>query len=257
MLYRLSSRRKGIAVAAFRSYHLILSTLLLAATLAASTLLAACSSPSGEDVWFPTEADPVYTDEDGTTWGIDYNPPDAVEDFIFVSPDMVYSSNDDGVRGYVSKAENDAAIAEVVAAAGDAPGEYKAYVSLNLYAFLSDEVVGTTTFTAGSYRDYEKVEGTRNEWVPEWHLDTETTDDGLVWGWRGDAGEVDMEFVRATDTGEWGYIFDSDRYAAQEANFKARDEGVEDPTVMIDVVLFDSDVVVGQYAVTFFTPPVG
>ena len=230
--------------------------LFLAAALFSTLLLSACSQAQ-EDAWYPTEEDPVYTDENGTTWGIDYNPPDAEGDYIFVSPDMRLSGGDNSAVGYMNCAEQDAAMTEIADLFRGVPGHHQAYVSINLYAFLSDEVVGTTTFTAGYSEDYVKVEGTRNAWVPEWHLDTETTDDGLVWGWRGDAGDVDMEFVRSTDTGEWGYILDSDRYAAQEANFKSRDEGVEDPTVMIDVVLFGSDEVVGQYAVTLYTPPVG
>lgn len=223
--------------------------------LAASALLAACSGDG--DSWSPTEADPVYTDENGVTWGIDYNPPDAADEFVFVSPDMVLSGGDNGATGYMSWEEYNAATAEVAGEYRGIPGEHQAYVSVNLYAFLSDEVVGTSTFTAGYYEGYERVEGTRNGWTPESRLDTKTTEDGLVWGWRGDAGDVDMEFVRSTDTKEWGYILDSDRYTAQEANFKSRDEGAQDPTVMIDVVLFDSDVVVGQYAVTLYTPPAG
>lgn len=230
--------------------------LFLAAALFSTLLLSACAQDQG-NAWYPTEEDPVYTDENGTTWGIAYNPRGAPDEFTFVPPDMEFSGGDNGAVGYIDLAESEAAIAEVAEVFRGIPGQHQAYVSVNLYAFLSDEVVGTSTSVAGYYEDYVKVEGTRNAWVPEWHLDTTTTDDGLVWGWRDDAGDVDMEFVKATDTGEWGYILDSDRYAAQEANFKSRDEGVEDPTVMIDVVLFDSDEVVGQYAVTLYTPPVG
>ena len=228
----------------------------VAAALLFSLLLSACAQTQ-DDVWHPTEEDPVYTDENGITWGIAYNPPDDGEDFVYISPDMEFSGGDNGAVGYMNREENEAAMAEIAEVFRGVPGESQAYVSVNLYAFLSDEVVGTSTFAAGYYEDYVKIQGSRNAWVPEYHLDTMTTDDGLVWGWRGDAGDVDMEFVRATDTGEWGYILDTDRYAAQEANFKSRDDGVEDPTVMIDVVLFGSDEVVGKYAVTLYTQPVG
>ena len=235
--------------------HLLLFSIFALGVALVAALLLACTE--SDAAWVPSEEDPVHTDENGTTWGIAYNPPDAPDKFTFIPPDMEFSGGDNGAVGYINLAENEAAIAEVAEAFRGIPGQHQAYVSVNLYAFLSDEVVGTSTSVVGYYEEYAKIEGTRNAWVPEGRLDTRTTDDGLVWGWRGDAGDVDMEFVKAADTGEWGYILGSDRYAAQEANFKSRDEGVEDPTVMIDVVLFGGDEVVGRYAVTLYTPPVG
>lgn len=59
-----------------------------------------------------------------------------------------------------------------------------------------------------------------------------------------------MEFVMATDTGRYGYIVAEERLAADDGNWNAyANEGVKNPVVMLNVYLYDSQEVVGRYAV--------
>ncbi len=206
----------------------------------------AAGFPDG--IWIPTEIDPVYVDDAGTTWGYWYQP-EGEPDYVRVSPDMLYAQGDDGVAGYLKVAEEDAAIEASKESLPDEPGEYEVEVVSNLYGFLSDEVVSVRTSESLVTQPAETPEESANEWVPVGEA-VSITSDGRTWGWWTVGGSTDMEFVMATDTGRYGYIIAAERIEAENANWVAFMNGEHNPTCKLDVYLYDSDEVVGQYAVS-------
>ena len=201
--------------------------------------------------WIPTEVEPAYVDEDGVVWGYWYHP-EGEPDYVRVSPDMLYVQGDGGVAGYLNVAEFEAAVEAASAQIPDEPGSYDIEVTSNIYAFLSDEVVGTRTEMTVATQPAETPEESANVWIPA-DASISTTPDGLTWGlWTAD-GTTDMEFVMATDTGRYGYIVAADRIAAEGRNWSAFMGGVTDPTVELDVFLYGSKEVVGKYAVTLYS----
>ena len=56
----------------------------------------------------------------------------------------------------------------------------------------------------------------------------------------------------ASTTGRYGFIVAAERIQAEIDAQNAVDAGAEEHTVMLDVYLYDSDEVVGQYAVTLY-----
>ena len=206
--------------------------------------------PSGSE-WYPTEIDPIYIDANGVTWGYSYHP-EGEPDYVRVNPDMEYRQGDNGVMGYLNAAEFEAAFEAAAAQAPDEPGDYEVKVTCNLYAFLSDEVVGTLTWGRWVTNPAETPKESANAWIPVDDTVSKTAD-GRTWGFSTIDGSTDMEFVMATNTGRYGYISAEERQAAVLDNWNRSIKGEKNPTTMLNVVLYDSNEVVGQYAVTLYT----
>lgn len=216
----------------------------------------ACAPAQSE--WVPTESDPVLFDEEGRAWGIYYPGPEAK----MTRPDMQYIEGDNGVFGYLDTAAYDAAEQDLLENLPVEPGRHKIPITLSLYALFSDEVVDawTTEHTVinagGSEGDTAgEPEGTSpsenaNAWYPKQVDDVPVTSDGRVWGMDLVEDAPDMAYVMA-DNGAWGFISNAAREDAQVQNWKnAQAMGSGEYTVMLDVVLYDTDTVVGQYSVT-------
>ncbi len=202
------------------------------------------------DVWIPTNAEPIYVDEKGVTWGYTYHP-EGEPEHVSVFSDMLYTQGDGGETGYMNMAEHDAAVEAARSNVPDEPGYYIIEVSSNLYGFLSDEVVGVRTQKTPITQPAETPEESANEWFPV-EYEVSTTSDGRTWGRINVYGENDMEFVMASTTGRYGFIVAAERIQAEIDAQNAVDAGAEEHTVMLDVYLYDSDEVVGQYAVTLY-----
>lgn len=204
---------------------------------------------SAEGIWIPTETDLVYVDDGGVTWGYPYHPegaPDNVQAF----PDMLYTQGDNRETGYLNVAEHQIAVEVAKSRVPDEPGEYSITVTSNLYGFLSDEIVGKRTAGAFSTQPAETPEKSGNKWIPLDEGDVSTTSDNRTWGWWTADGSTDMEFVMATDTGRYGYIVAEERLAADSSNWAEYvNAGAKNTVVMLNVYLYDSQEIVGRYAV--------
>lgn len=208
----------------------------------------AAGYPGG--IWIPTSAEPVYVDENGVTWGYSHHP-EGEPEHVRVTPDMVYTQGDNGETGYLNRTEHNAAVEAAQSGMPDEPGYYIIEVSSNLYGFLSDEVVGVRTEKTPITQPAETPEESANEWFPI-EYEVSTTSDGRTWGQINVYGENDMEFVMASTTGRYGFIVAAERMQAEIDAQNALDAGAEEFTIMLDVYLYDSDEVVGQYAVAMY-----
>ncbi len=234
-------------MAVSRFGRFIFQTLLIAMATVVSVLLVACSNanPSGGAAWEPTDEDPVYTDENGVTWGISYHPEGASE-YALVDPDMLLTQGDGGAVGYVSVEESTEALLNAGEDCPDTPGIHEIDVSVNLYEFLTYEVIGTDTFRTTVMIGAENA----NAWFPGQYDDVSTTDDGRTWGSNLVDSTCDMLYVMADDTGCYGFVSAVELREAEELTMLEVAQTGKTATMTLNVVLYDSNTIVGQYAVT-------